>query len=246
MSSESIKCVVIDDEPLAREGMELNIQDVSFLELVGQFSHAMAANDFLQTTNVDLMFCDIQMPGITGLDFIKNQKNAPLAILATAYPEYALEGFELDVIDYLVKPIRMQRFMKAANKAKEIIDIQRKITTQLSKNEPHLDYFYIKSERTFIRLFFKDIFYISGMKDYVLIHTTERRIPTALNIKTILAQLPKEIFVRTSKSHIINTDYIESIDIDGLRVNGVDLPLGRTYRDDFINKYVKGNLISRK
>lgn len=246
MSQQPIKCIIIDDEPLAREGMELNVSDVPFLQLVGQFSNALTANDFLQNNEVDLMFCDIQMPGITGLDFIKNLKNAPLSIMATAYPEYALDGFELDVVDYLVKPVRLERFMKAVNKAKEILDLQRQVATQLTENEPRLDYFYIKSERTFIRLFFDKIHYISGMKDYVMIHTPEKKIPTAMNVKTILSQLPDEIFVRVSKSHIINVNFIEAIDIDGLRVAGVDIPLGRTYRDAFIEKYVKGNLIGRK
>lgn len=238
-----MKCIIVDDEPLAREGMELNISDVPFLELVGQFGNALTANDFLMTHPVDLMFLDIEMPGITGLEFLRDIKVDPLVILTTAYPQYALEGFELDVVDYLVKPIRLQRFVKAVNKAKEIYDLKNQATNVVEKIEE--DFIYIKSDRKFIRLFFKDILYIKGMKDYVMIHTKDQRLMTAMNIKTIFNQLPQQIFARVSKSYLININFIDAVDIDSIHLSGEEIPLGRTYKEEFIKKYVKTNLIGR-
>ncbi|RMG77675.1 MAG: DNA-binding response regulator, partial [Bacteroidetes bacterium] len=192
-----MKCIIVDDEPLAREGIELNIKEMGGLTLVGQFGNALSANDFLSQNEVDLMFLDIEMPGITGLDFIRSLKNQPLTILTTAYPQYALEGFELDVVDYLIKPIRLQRFMKAVNKATEFYNLLRQSghTIESVSN----DFIYIKSDRKYIRLFFKDIQYIKGMKDYVMLYTTNDRIMTAMNIKTIHKQLPASVFARVSK-----------------------------------------------
>ena len=238
-----MKCIIVDDEPLAREGMELNIQDVKYLELVGQFGTAMAANDFLSNNEVDLMFLDIQMPGVTGLEFIRSLKKRPLIILTTAYPEFALEGFELDVVDYLVKPIRLQRFIKAVNKAKEIFDLYQ----SASKNETTVedDFIYIKSDRKFVRLFFKDIKYIKGLKDYVMIFSEKEKMMTAMNIKTINSHLPAHTFVRVSKSHIININFIDSVDVDLIYLSGEEIPLGRTYKEHFIENYIKTNLVKR-
>jgi len=239
-----MRCIIVDDEPLAREGMELNIADIRSLELVGQFSNAIAANDFLVNNKVDLIFLDIQMPGMTGLEFLRSLKKKPLVILTTAYPEFALEGFELDVVDYLVKPIRMVRFIKAVNKAKEIFDLynQEDKTIQEIAN----DYIYIKSERKFIRVFFKDIKYIKGLKDYVMIYTEKLKIMTAMNIKTINNQLPSSIFARISKSYIININYINVVELDFVILDKEEIPLGKTYKESFINTYVKTNLIRRK
>ena len=241
-----MKCIIVDDEPLAREGMELNIEDVPYLELVGQFGNALAANDFLVTHEVDLMFLDIQMPGITGLEFIRSLKKRPLVILTTAYPQYALEGFELDVVDYLLKPIRLQRFVQATNKAKEISDLYKlSINNQTTIEKIADDFIYIKSDRKYIRIFFKDIMYIKGMKDYVMIYTKEQRVMTAMNIKTIHAQLPDRFFVRVSKSYLININYIDAVEIDFIQLGGEEIPLGRTYKEHFINNYVKTKLIDR-
>ena len=238
-----MKCIIVDDEPLAREGIELNIQDVQYLDLVGQFGNALTANDFLSSNEVDLMFLDIQMPGITGLDFIRSLKKRPLIILTTAYPEFALEGFELDVVDYLVKPIRLQRFIKATNKAKEIFDLYQ--TASLTETKVEDDFIYIKSDRKYIRLFFKDVKYIKGLKDYVMIFSKNGKNMTAMNIKTINSHLPAHTFVRVSKSHIININFIDSVDIDSIHLDGEEIPLGRTYKEHFIENYIKTNLVKR-
>lgn len=238
-----MKCIIVDDEPLAREGIQLNIEEVEFLELVGDFGNPIAANDFLQKNEVDLMFLDVQMPGMTGLEFLKSLQQKPLTIMTTAYAEYALEGFELDVIDYLVKPVRLSRFIKAVNKAKQYYDLQQKkdMTVESISNE----FIYIKSERKYIRIFFKDIKYIKGLKDYVMIYTNKNKVMTAMNIKTINAQLPDSIFVRISKSYIININYIDAVELDFIQLSGEEIPLGKTYRESFINNYIKTNLVKR-
>jgi DNA-binding LytR/AlgR family response regulator len=239
-----MKCIIVDDEPLAREGMELNVKEVPFLDCLGSFSSALDANDFLHENEVDLIFLDIQMPGITGLDFIRILKDRPLCILTTAYPEFALESYELDVLDYLVKPIRLERFLKAVNKAKEAFELKNKPDAPV-QNSKEDDFIYLKSDRKIMRVYIRDIRFISGMKDYVMVHTKEDRIMTAMNLKTIFEQLPQHIFARVSKSHLINVQYLESMDGDEITMGKDRIPLGKTYRDDFMNRFIKNNLIER-
>ncbi len=239
-----MRCIIVDDEPLAREGMELNIEELDYLELVGQFSTAMDALNFMNENEVDLIFLDIQMPGLTGLDFIRTLKKKPMIILTTAYPQYALEGFELDVVDYLLKPIRLQRFVQAVTKAKDLYDLKHKAEkaeTTVSEQD-----IFIRADRKYIRIFFKEIKYIKGMKDYVMIFTGKEKYMTAMNIKTTNEQLPDNQFVRVNKSYIVNKDYIDSIGTDFINIAGEEIPLGRTYRESFIKRFVKGKLIERK
>lgn len=242
-----MKCIIVDDEPFAREGILLNVQEVHFLEVVGEFSNALEANNFLSANEVDLMFLDIEMPGINGIDFVRSLKKKPLIILTTAYPQYALEGYDIDVVDYLVKPVRLDRFIKSVNKAKEMFALHAQaqhVVESISQ-----DYIYIKSDRKYIKVFFKDIAFIKGMKDYVILYTGKEKIMTAMNIKTIHEQLPVNVFARVSKSHIVNIQYIQSVDVDSIHLTGMpgeDIPLGDTYREDFITRYVKTNLIQRR
>ncbi len=239
-----MNCIIVDDEPLAREGMEMNVREVSYLNLMGQFGNALKANDFLLNNNVDLMFLDIQMPGITGLEFLQNLKDKPLVILTTAYPQYALEGYELDVVDYLVKPIRLSRFLKAVNKAKELHELR--INKEVIEKENNEEFIYLKADRQLKKVFLQNIDYIEGMKDYVIVYAGKQKIITAMNLKTIHEQLPSKMFARTSKSFIINVHKIESVESDLIHVAGKELPLGRTYKDAFIGKHVKDKLVERK
>lgn len=242
-----MKYIIVDDEPLAREGILLNAREVHFLENMGEFSNALEANNFLSGNEVDLMFLDIEMPGISGLDFVRSLKRRPLVILTTAYPQYALEGYELDVVDYLMKPVRLDRFIKSVNKAKDMLSLQ-----QMSQHVPveiAQDYIYIKADRKYIKVFYRDISFIKGMKDYVILYAGKEKIMTAMNIKTIHEQLPPAVFARVSKSHIVNIQYIQSIEQERIHLRGEaleDIPLGDTYRDDFITRYVKTNLVQRK
>ena len=241
-----MKCIIVDDEPFAREGILMNIRETPFLEVVGSFGNAIEANHFLSQNEVDLMFLDIEMPGINGLDFLRSLSKRPLVILTTAYPQYALESYELDTVDYLLKPIRLDRFMKAVNKARDMHELLQ-IAQQPAATGVEQDYFYIKSDRRYVRLFFKEILYITGMKDYVLLHTGRERVVTAMNIKALGELLPAAIFARVSKAYIVNINYIQSIDHDFIQLQGLqdEIPLGDSYREEFIERYVKTNLIHK-
>jgi DNA-binding LytR/AlgR family response regulator len=239
-----LTCIIIDDEPLARQGLELLIKEIDFLDLKGQFSNAIKANNFLSTETVDLIFLDIQMPGLTGLEFAASLKSDSFIVFTTAYPQYALEGFELNALDYLVKPIRPNRFLQTINKAKELFDIYQK--SEVSETTISNEFIYVKSSRTYVRIFLKDILYIQGMKDYVMLFTKTDKVMTAMNVKTIYDQLPQDVFARISKSHIINVNYIDQVEQECIQIADNTLPLGKSYKEAFITKFIKGNLIKRK
>ena len=238
-------CIVVDDEPLARQGMEMNIATVSSLQLLDSFSNALAANDFLRKQNVDLMFLDINMPELSGLDFLKSLRNAPLVVFTTAYPQYALESYELDAIDYLVKPIRIERFLKAVNKAENHLRLlqQEGNSNQVEKIEE--DYIFIKAERKYFKIYFKEILYIEGLKDYVIIYTADTKIITSMNVKTIGSQLPETIFARVSKSYIVNILHISSFDNELVYIQNHEIPLGQSFKDDFIKQHIEGKIVKR-
>lgn len=238
-----MKCIIVDDEPLAREGIEMNIEEVKFLELVGQFSNPVEANNYLAENDIDLMFLDVEMPEMTGLEFLDSIDEQPMTILTTAYSEYAIEGYELGVIDYLVKPIKLDRFIKAVNKAKEYFDMkERSENTAMATAD---DYIFLKSDRKYVRVYLNDIYYIKGMKDYVMVFTKDSRIMTAMNVKTILKQLNDEIFVRVAKSYVININYIDKASQTNVIVNDEDIPIGKTYKDNFLDNYIKNRLVER-
>jgi DNA-binding LytR/AlgR family response regulator len=240
-----MRCIIVDDEPLAREGLELKVHKTGFLELVGMFSGGLSANQFLAENAVDLIFLDIQMPDLTGLELLRTLKNPPLVIFTTAFSEYALEGFELDVVDYLLKPIDFQRFMKATNKAREIWELTRQPKTE--KGEVTSDFIYIRADRQYIKVYFKDIRYIEGMKNYAMVHSTTEKWMTAISLQQIIQQLPDAQFARINKSYIININYIQRILPDFILLDkGKELPFGNAFQEAFIEKFVKGNLLERK
>ena len=237
-----ISYIIVDDEPLARDGMQINCDQVPFLEHRGDFANALLASDFLLKNEVDLIFLDIEMPGLNGLDFIRSMSKQPHIILCTAYPQYALESYELDVIDYLVKPIKFDRFFKAINKVKDYLDLDKSEKAIVDDYED--SFMYIKSDRQYVKVFYEDVLYIKGMKDYVVIHTKDTKYMTSMNVKTILAQLPPKLFARTSKSYIIQIKNIKSIGTDTIYTENLELPLGPSYKEDFIERFVKTNLVS--
>lgn len=238
-----MKCIIIDDEPLARKGIHLLVEKTGSLDVLAEFSSAIEANTFMsEGYEVDLIFLDIEMPGLSGIEFLRAIPRHAQVILTTAYPQYALEAFELDVTDYLLKPIKFDRFLRAINKAKEIIQ-SKKMEYSVEKAEE--DYVYIKSDRKYVRLFYKDIQYIKGLKDYVMIYTDDEKYMTAMNVGTMMKNLPEDNFARVSKSYIINVDKITQIDTDFVYLRDMDIPLGNSYKEDFIEKHVKNKLISR-
>ena len=240
-----MRCIIVDDEPLARKGLEDKVQKTGFMDIVGMFSGGVEANRFLSETTVDLMFLDIQMPDITGLELLQTLKNPPMVIFTTAYSEYALKGFELDAIDYLLKPIDFQRFLKAANKAKDIFELTHSEHNEADKVAD--DFIYIRADRQFVKVAFKDIRYIEGMKNYAMLHSTNGKYMTAISLQKIIEQLPDTQFARINKSYIVNVAYIQRIMLDFIVLDkNTEIPFGKAFQDDFITKFVKGNLLERK
>jgi len=240
---KQLSCIIVDDEPLGRKGIEIHVNEIDWLVIADQFSSAIKASEFLRSNTVDIIFLDIEMPGLNGIDFIKSVKTDASIILTTAYPQFAIDAFEQDVVDYLLKPIRFDRFLKAVTRASEIRHLLTNVQTEIEDIAE--DYFYIKSDRKYIKLYFKDVLYIKGMKDYVMIFTDKEKFMTALNIKTIFKQLPKETFARVSKSYLINVNHIDSIDIDSIMIGKEEIPLGNSYKEDFLQKHVKDKLFKR-
>lgn len=238
-----INYLIIDDEPLARDGMMLNCDQVPYLVHKGSFPNAVLASEYMSQNKVDLIFLDIEMPGLNGLDFIRSMTHKPHIILCTAYPQYALESYELDVIDYLVKPIKFDRFFKAVSKVKDYLELNEAVKSDIDDYQE--TYMYIKSDRQYVKVFYDEVTYIKGMKDYVVIHTKDKKYMTSMNVKTINAQLPDNRFARISKSYIIQVKAIKSIDVDTVYTDNLELPLGPSYKEAFIDKFVKTNLISR-
>lgn len=236
-----IKCIIVDDEPLAREGMRMNVEELENLELVGEFGNATDASKFLLKNKVDLMFLDVEMPGTNGLDFLKSLTNPPMVILTTAYPQYAVEAYELDVVDYLVKPIKFERFVRSIAKAEEVMKLS-EAPSVLDAVEDN--FIFIKSERKYVKIKFDELLFIEGLKDYVIIHATHGKYMTAMNVKTIYNKLPESIFFRVSKSYIVNVNHIDDIDGAYINIKGNQVPIGRSYRDTFVD-YINSRLLRR-
>ncbi len=194
-----IRCLAIDDEPLALELLEDNISKVPFLKLVAACDNAIEAMKIMQQEPVDLLFLDIQMPGLTGLQFIQSMQVPPMIILITAYEKYALEGFNLAVTDYLVKPVSLDRFIKACNKANQLFELKTQQKTESPTASP--GYFFVNVDYSLLKITLTDIIYIEGLKDYIKIHlkSTQRPVVTRMPVKTIEEQLPSLEFIRIHK-----------------------------------------------
>jgi len=233
-----IKTIIVEDEHLAREGLVNYIHEVDFIEIVRECENAMEANQILASEKVDLMFLDVYMPKITGLDFLKSLKNPPMVIVTTAYPNFALQGYELDVLDYLVKPFPFNRFLKAANKARDFFEL--KSNQPASDNlKSGLDYFFIKCEYRYEKIHFKDILYIEGMENYIVIWTNTQKYITLLRMKTIEETLPSAQFMRIHKSFIVSILAITAIDGNELVVGGKRLPISREKKNEIMERVIK-------
>lgn len=238
--------IIIDDEPLAREGMELLLKNIPSLSLSASFSSAIDASIFLQKQAVDVILLDINMPELNGMDFAKSLINKPLIIFVTAYPQYALDSYELDAVDYLVKPIRLDRLMKAINKAEYYLKLSSQSQEAGLIESVGLDYVFVKADRKFTKVFFKDILFIEGLKDYVVIKLRDKKVITAMTIKTVAAQLPGKIFVRINKSFIVNIENIDAVDSYYAYIQEEEIPIGESFKTEFLNKYIVVKTIGRK
>jgi DNA-binding LytR/AlgR family response regulator len=223
------KCIIVDDEPLAIEVIENHLSHFDEIEIGGKFNNAMEAFSFIKSENVDLMFLDIQMPHLTGVEFLRSLMNPPKVIFTTAYREYALEGFELDVIDYLLKPISFERFLKAMNKYYESVNSVKEHPANITNNQRK--FIYVKADKKTQKIFLDEIFFVQSIKDYIQIHSPNRKIITKIPIGKFEDELPKDEFIRIHKSFIVATDKIDSFSSEVIDVRGKELPIGRTYKD---------------
>lgn len=225
-----MNCIIVDDEPLARDILETYVSQISYLTLVKSCKNAFEALAALQEQTIDIVFIDIQMPDISGVKFIETLTNPPLVIFTTAYSHYALNGFELNAVDYLLKPISLERFLKATQKAKDLFDLKH-VKKPIVENEN--EFIFVKADYQTIKINYKDILYIEGLKDYVKIYTTKKMIMTLLNIKNILEKLPDSQFIRIHKSYIVSIAAIEKIDRNRIVFGEKRIPIGDSFKDEF-------------
>lgn len=234
-----MNCVIIDDEPLAREGLSNYVREVDFLHLVDTCTNPIELIKLLDNHPVDLIFLDIQMPKMNGLDFLKIVQKPPMVIITTAFPSYALEGFQLNVMDYLLKPITFDRFFKAANKAKEYYQLLNKPAQSAEKEE---EYFFIKCGSKYEKIYFDDILYVQGMQNYVTIYTRKGKYMTLLYLKNLEESLDKKAFIRVHKSYIVSIDKIEGIEGNEIFIQSNRIPISRNYHELVIEQVVKNKL----
>ncbi|WP_029905064.1 LytTR family DNA-binding domain-containing protein [Prevotella sp. 10(H)] len=242
--SETLKVLIVDDEYHARKLLSEYVSKLAFLELIGTSANVFEAMNILRQEDVDILLSDIQMPEITGLEFARSLKNSPAVIFTTAYSEYAVESFELDVVDYLLKPIAFPRFLQAINKV-----IERKGNNAINKPVTEIvkllpekteeDSIVIKSGYKLYKINYCDLLYIEGQREYVTFHTTKQRITTLSSLKDLEEKLPSHLFVRIHKSYIVSIKSIELIDKNILHIAGKKLPLGSSYKDNFMKIFEK-------
>src|SRR5215203_807934 len=237
-----INSIIIDDEPLARKGLKEYIADVDFLQLTGEFDNPLKAADIVSEGQVQLLFLDIQMPKITGLDFFKTLQHAPPVIFTTAYPQYALEGFNLNALDYLVKPISFDRFLQAALKAKEYYELR---TKNNSIPEASGKYFFIKSDSKLVKIFFDDILFVEAVQNYVNIYTADKKYITYLTFKSVEEYLPVNDFIKTHKSYIVPIKKVESIEGNEVKIGTHHIPISRNLKDDVMEKLLGNRFLKR-
>ena len=243
-----INVIIVDDEPLAQDVLETYIEKIPELHLVQKCNNAFEANEALKSHSIDLMFLDIQMPQLTGIDFLKTLNKPPLVIFTTAYSNYAIEGFELNALDYLLKPISMERFLKAVNKAMDQLDLQHRDKAPVSHSEPteKTEFIFVKADKKLVKVNFEEILYIEGLKDYVIIRTDKGRIITLQTMKSLEDKLPVSQFKRIHRSYIVNIGKINAIVGNMVEVIGKNvakhLPVGKNYRDELLEIVNKNRL----
>jgi len=246
-----INVIIVDDEPLAQDVLETYIEKIPELHLSGKCSNALEANELLKKENIDLMFLDIQMPQLTGIDFLKTLSKPPLVVFTTAYPNYAVEGFELNALDYLLKPISLERFMKSVNKAAEQLERQRKSRPAPSGSaeegtQEAIDFLFVKADKKLVKVNFHEIIYIEGLKDYVIIRMDSQRVITLQTMKSLEDKLPAQKFMRIHRSYIVNVDKINAIIGNMVEIlekgQPKHLPIGKNYRDELLDIVNKNRL----
>lgn len=230
--SDRISCIITDDEPFARKGLQGYLEKIDFLDLKATCEDALQLSNMLQEQPVDLLFLDIQMPHITGVEFLRSLRNPPKVIFTTAFEHYAIQGFELDVMDYLLKPISFDRFLKAAWKARDYFAIK----GQTNNRAP---YIFVKSNGKLEKITFTDILFMEGMENYVAIYLANKKIITHATLKSLLGRLPVNEFIQSHKSYVVAMDKVDSIEGNTLHVQSYKVPVSKYLREEVLGKIVK-------
>lgn len=231
-----INCIIIDDEFLARQYLKDYVRKIPFLELKGDFNSPLKAMELIRSDKIDLLFLDIQMPDISGIDFLKSLENQPYIILTTAYKEYAIEGYELNVADYLLKPFPFERFVKAVNKVADLIESKQQTNedanaeNNLPRPQVHDDYLVIRADRKYYKINYDDLIYIEGQKAYVTFFTKRQQITALASLKELEQRLPAEHFIRIHKSYIVSIKKIHTLEGNSIEIAGKYLPIGKNYK----------------
>lgn len=236
--SLKIKCIITDDEPFARKGLQGYIQQIGFLDLKGTCENALELNTLIKQEPVDLLFLDIEMPYMTGIDFLKNLPSPPRVIFTTAYEKYALQGFDLEVLDYLLKPIPFDRFLRAANKAFDYF-------RQQQTAQPAEDYIFVKADNKLEKIQFADILFAEALENYVAIYTKDKKIISHLTLKMLQEKLPAAAFVQPHKSYIAAIDKINSIEGNILHIGSFQVPISKYQKEEIMEKIVNSKLLKR-
>ena len=238
----NLNCIIIDDEPNAVNLLEILIHQTTQWQLLAKCYDALEAIAFLKKNKVDFIFLDINMPKINGIDFLKSSRNTANVIITTAYTEYAVESFGLDVLDYLVKPIGFDRFLKACNKAREAAELQRSGMSQPKKPDDH---FFIKSNNQIEKVFYHDLLYAEAMLNYVMLYTTARKLMVYVTMKSLEDQLPADQFIKVHKSFIVNISKVRSIEGNILHIGNVKITISQSLREKVVAEIIKDKMIKR-
>lgn len=237
-----LKCIIVDDEPVARKLLREYVDDISFLEIVGEADNPLKVQAILDKETVDVMFLDINMPKLSGIEFLRSSKSLPLTIMTTAYAEHALDGFTLDVVDYLVKPFSFERFLKACNKAKDFWQLK----GGAEKSEPlYENYCFVKCNGRIEKVFYDDLLFVEAALNYVTLHTTNGKMIVYLTIKGIMESLPAQLFIKVHKSFIVNLQKINSIEGNIIRIGKAEIPIRQNSQDEIMKSILKDRMLKR-
>lgn len=232
----TISCIIIDDEPIARKGLQGYVGKIDFLELKGVCENAIQLNNLLKQSPVDLLFLDIEMPYVSGIEFLKNTVSPPKVIFTTAYEQYAIKGYELDVLDYLLKPISFERFMKASNKAYDYFKANQEPTTQ---------YLFVKADSKLEKVNFSDILFVEAMENYVGIYLSGKKLITHSTLKAIQEKLPVQDFLQPHKSYLINLNHINSIEGNMLHIGDYEVPISKYLKEEVMERILNNKLLRK-
>lgn len=233
-------CIIVDDEPLAIKLIKRHLEHFPDFNIIAECENAIEASSIMLNNDIDLIFLDIQMPEINGIEFLRSLIKKPKVIITSAYKEYAIDGFELDVLDFLLKPITLDRFFKAINKFTESIKKNKNLNSIAPNREKNINDIYIKDTNKTYRVNPDDIIYIEGMREYIKVYTASENIVTKCSLTNFMEKLPENIFIRTHKSFIVNSKKVSAFTVSNVEINNKKIPIGRSYKINTIN-FLKNN-----